>query len=466
MAEQLLPGPLQPTSLVIFGITGDLAKRKVLPALYHLIKDNLLPEQMALIGTSRRELSIDELLSDVELCVLETDKVCDPEALRQFRERLRVVQLDPVNGADYERLASLLDEIETEQGVCMNRLYYLSIPPQVYGPIVRQLGEHGLNGSCRHGTAASRLLIEKPFGYDLASAEALIVETAEHFQEDQLFRIDHYLAKETAQNILTFRHHNPLFADVWDHNHIQSLAITAAEHIGIEGRANFYEQVGALRDLIQSHLLQLLSLTTMELPAEGDSAKAIHTAKQQLLASIEPIDASGGAVMRAQYDGYRDEVGNAESTTETYVSLQLAIDNDRWRGVPITLTTGKALAAKRTDITICFGAMHEEPNKLTFRLQPNEGIDIELRVKKPGYEHRLQTAAMDFSYHQAFDDHGHPDAYERVLVDAVRGDRTLFATSEEVRLSWRILQPVLDAWSQSSDDLQFYAVGSTGPVTE
>ena len=458
------PNDLQPAILVIFGISGDLARRKVLPAIYHLFKDNLLPEHIEIVGTSRRELSIDELLSDVELCVLESDNVCDPDALQRFRDHLRLEQINPVAGEDYERLKSVLSSIEAAHGVCMHRLYYLSIPPQVYSPIIRELGEHGLNQACEHGNGQARLLVEKPFGYDLKSAVDLIETTNAVFDENQIFRIDHYLAKESAQNILTFRQQNPLFRDVWNNQHIDSVHVAAYEKIGIEGRGNFYDSIGALRDLVQSHLLQLMALTTMQLPAAVDNTLSLHEQKQQLLEATTIYPAAGGepTITRGQYRSYRDEVGNTDSMTETFVSLQVWIKHPEWEGVPVTLSTGKALLEKRTEVTVRFKAPGSDgdANQLTFRIQPNEGIDVGLTVKKPGFAHELQGADMDFSYMTTFNEDGHPDAYERVLVDAVRGDHLLFATSEEVLASWRILQPVLDLWQKSADDLKFYDTGA------
>ena len=456
---------LPPSILVIFGITGDLARRKVLPALYHLSKDHLLPADFEIVGTSRRPLDIDEILKVLELRLLEIDSVCDPAELQLFRRHLRVIQLDPANGDDYDQLHSTLDDIESEHHTCMNRLYYLSIPPQVYGLVVQSLGSRGLNQGCQHGKAESRLLVEKPFGYDYASAEALIATTAAAFQENQVLRIDHYLAKETAQNILTFRLHNPLFASIWNNHNVQSIDIVAFEKIGIEGRIDFYEHVGALRDLIQSHLMQLLTLTTMDLPPRTGDSAAVHTAKQTLLAAVvSPApDKVTSKVVRAQYEGYRDEVNNPNSTTETFVSIQLEIANERWQGVPITLRTGKAMSTKRTDITLCFGHIGPDTadNQLTFRIQPNEGIDIQLLVKKPGFEAEVYPASMDFSYQTTFEEPGHPDAYERVLIDAIRGDHTLFATSQEVLASWRVLQPILDQWDKDDSDLKTYPVGSS-----
>lgn len=453
---------MQPAIIVIFGVTGDLAKRYLLPALYHLIKDDLLHEKTEIIGVSRRKVSANELLKEVELCVNEQDGACDERALERFRRRFRMARLDPVEPADYDELLKTLNSLEEIHGLCMNRLYYLSIPPSVYRPVVRNLGRAGLNKSCQHGEAATRLLVEKPFGYDQASAEELITETNRWFSRQQVFRIDHYLAKETVQNILTFRKTNPIFSTLWSNEHIGKITIEAYEKIGVEGRASFYENMGALRDLVQSHLMQLLALVTMDLPKD-DNSHSLHAAKQQLLAATQPVKPNqiNKTVKRGQYKTYRREVGSPYSNIETFVRLQLAIANERWIGVPVMLVTGKALNKKRTAITVEFKAEVGSPsNQLVFRIQPNEGIGLELCVKKPDFVRELQVAEMDFSYQNTFGDHGHPTAYERVLVDAVRGDQSLFATDEEVLESWRVLQPVLDAWSVDSSDLFFYPSGS------
>lgn len=458
---------LDPAIIVIFGITGDLAQRKLLPALYHLIKDNLLHEHSQIIGVTRRDISARDLLDNTKLCVLEADKACDPTSLKRMAEKLSMYKMDLANGEDYDRLREHLNNLETKHGMCMNRLYYLSIPPQVYEPIVNHLGEHELNASCQHGNAATRLLIEKPFGYDLPSAHQLIDALGQHFHEQQIFRIDHYLAKETVQNILTFRFHNPIFEPLWSQEYIERIDIVASETIGIEQRAAFYEQVGALRDFIQSHLLQLLAIVTMEQPQRMDSS-SIHAAKLKLLESIEPIPADHIAerAIRGQYDGYCEEVHNASSTTETYAAVRLHIANSRWQGMPITIRTGKALDIKTTEVRLTFRhGTSQHTNTLTFSVQPHEGIGIDLCVKRPGFDHQIESANMDFSYERAFDDHGHPDAYERVLVDAVRGDRTLFATSDEVLAAWRVLQPVVEAWSRSGEGLHRYKKGSAGPQT-
>ena len=454
---------LSPTIIVIFGITGDLSQRYLLPALYHLIKDGLLHEDTEIVGISRGDTSADELLNKVELCVNEADKVCDPDALHKMHSKTRMFQMDVDNKKDYQRLRDELQAIEREKGMCMNRLYYLSIPPQVYSPIIAQMGEAGLNASCEHGRAMTRLLVEKPFGYDMTSAEDLITRTGAVFGEDQLFRIDHYLAKETVQNILTFRFHNPIFETLWNNQHITQIEISASEKIGIEGRAHFYEPVGALRDFIQSHLLQILAIATMDQPEQMDS-EHIHASKQAVLAQVTAVreDQVANHAVRGQYEGYKQEVGNDSSTTETFTGIKVFIDSDRWRGVPITIWTGKGLAEKKTEISVSFKAQSGDANRLRFRIQPNEGIELDLFTKKPGYDTELQTVAMDFSYNQNFADHEHPNAYERVLVDAVRGDHTLFATSQEVLAAWRIVQPVLNSWAADTSDLKSYPLGSDG----
>jgi glucose-6-phosphate 1-dehydrogenase len=456
---------LEPTIIVIFGITGDLARRYLLPSLYHLMKDGLLHEQTEIIGVTRGPASAKELFEKVELCVNEIDNICDPDALRAMHERTTMFQMDLNDPAGYDALLHKLNALEGQKGICMHRLYYLSIPPQAYLPVIHLLGERGLNTSCQHGRAVTRLLVEKPFGFDLRSAKELIAETAKVFDEEQIFRIDHYMAKETVQNILTFRFQNPIFEALWSQKHIASIEISAKEEIGIEGRATLYEPLGALRDFIQSHLLQILGIVTMDKPEVLDS-EHIHEAKQAVLQLIEPVPANqvGERVVRGQYRGYREEVHNPDSVTETYAAITVFIDNPRWQKVPIRLLAGKALDERKTEICVTFhGTPDASSNQLRFRIQPDEGIELDLVTKKPGYTQEIQTTAMDFSYHNDFDNHGHPNAYERVLVDAVRGDHTLFATSQEVLASWRVVQPVLDDWAGQSDDLLFYKYGVSDP---
>ena len=433
--------------MVIFGVTGDLSKRYLLPALYHLMKDGLLPKPFRIIGTSRQPLELDDFLGHVELCVLEKDNVCDPAVLASLREAMELFRLDPVDDKDYERLNERLDTLENEQGVCLNRLFYLSIPPQLYSGVVSRLGAAGLNGSCRHGNAATRLLVEKPFGFDLASAEDLITETAGVFSEVQTYRIDHYLAKDLVQDILLFRRENPAIEARWNGEHIRKITITAYETIGVEGR-HFYDEIGALRDLIQSHLWQLLGLVIMELPDSG-AGEAIHAGKAEALRSIGPLAAEriGKDSVRGQYDGYKPEVGNEDSATETFAGLRLELPAGRWQGCEAVIATGKSLNEKRTEICIAF----KDGSSVYFRVQPDPGIEL-----SSGLE-----AVTDFSGKETPLTHENPDAYERVLIDAIRGDQTLFASADEILASWHSLQPVLDTWTKGEPALQYYPKGSS-----
>ncbi len=382
-------------------------------------------------------------MDTVELCVLEKDNVCDPEGLRRVKSALQTFQLDPGQQEDFRKLSKLLDSFDT--GGKRNRLFYMSIPAAAYPPIIRNLAAAGLSEN------RNRLLLEKPFGYDLKSAEGLIKLLSDDFGEEQIYRIDHYLAKETAQNLLAFRMHNPIFVPLWDSEHIQHVHIRAAETIGIEGRAAFYEQTGALRDFIQSHLMQLLAITLMDVPTDM-SSQAIHEAKRHFLEGLEPAEPA--KAVRGQYASYREETGNPDSRVETYASLRLKHGSRRWQGTDILLETGKALDRKSTEITVEFKTPHERRrNSLVFRIQPDEGISLDLVVKEPGFEDRMEHAALDFRYHDTFRDRQHIDAYERVLMDAIRGDRSLFASDHEVLATWRVLQPVLDAWTGSGEGL-------------
>lgn len=458
---------LDPSIIVIFGITGDLARRYLLPSLYHLMKDGLLNDKTSIVGVTRRNVSMDELFDQVELCVNEVDKVCDPEALRAMHDRTSMFQMDLDDPKSYDALLAKLNSLEDSAGVCMNRLYYLSIPPQTYASVIRLLGQQGLNKSCQHERALTRLLVEKPFGFDIASAEALVSEIARAFDEEQVFRIDHYMAKETVQNILTFRFRNPIFESLWNRDHISKIEISAKQKIGIESRAAFYEPLGALRDFIQSHLLQILGIIAMDKPEVLDS-QHIHANKQALLEQIEPVPADKitERVKRGQYEGYREEVSNPASVTETYADVTVFINSPRWQGVPVRLVTGKALDERKTEVCVTFrgDGPASDSNRLRFRIQPNEGIELDLLTKRPGYADNLQTTVMDFSYRNDFRNHGHPDAYERVLVDAVRGDHTLFATSGEVLAAWRAIQPVIDVWSGNDNGLIKYEPGTSEPA--
>jgi len=457
---------LEPAILTIFGITGDLSRRKLLPALYHLAHDELLPETIKIVGISRRGTTTDDVLSTMKLSVEASGGArCKKEVLAFLKERISIVDMDITDEKQYTGLKKQLDSIETTTGICMSRLFYLAIPSTLFGSVIKRLGKHDLNKGCQHGKAHSRLMIEKPFGYDLKSAKNLISQLQESFTEEQVYRIDHYLAKETVQNILTFRFQNPILNNSWDNGSISHIMVTAAESIGIEGRVAFYEQIGALRDLIQSHLLQVVALITMDEPKDM-SSKEIHRKKAELLNAIKPPngDQMETRAIRAQYASYKKEVKKAKTTSETYAAVHLSIDNERWRDVPILIRTGKSLADKVTEITIVYRDTNntERTNTLTLRIQPSEGIVLDLKIKKPGFEEGEDHVQMDFCYTEQMKV-SHPDAYERVIVDAMRGDKTLFATSEEVLASWRITEPILDAWQSNLCKMNSYKNGSWGP---
>lgn len=456
----------QPLVLVIFGITGDLAQRKLLPALYQLAKAGELPEQMRIIGVSRREVAKDDVFTQLPSFVGED--TYDTAVEQKLKDHTEMRQMDLLDKAAYESLLVRLREIEAETPEAGCRLYYLSIPSQAFSPIIRLLGETGHNTPVPGGDA-TRLLIEKPFGYDLASARELIAVLAEHFAENQVYRIDHYVAKETVQNILTFRFRNPLFESIWNNRHIDHISVVAHEKLDIGTRADFYEQTGALRDYIQNHLLQLLAITTMGRPDKLDS-DGIHEEKIKLLEAIQPVAPNQVAdqTVRGQYDGYRTEVGNPSSNVETFAQVKLWIDNEDWTGVPVILETGKALSEKLTEISICFRQPEdaaEEQNKLVFRIQPREGITLHLQTKRPGIQNITDGADMDLDYAKSFSERP-ADAYERVIVDAIRGDQTLFASSAEVIRSWEIVRNVQEQWAHGDTGLLKYPKGSAGPAAQ
>lgn len=431
-----------------------MSRRKLLPAMYNLLAQDLLPADTQIIGLSRSPLTVGKLLGTVSWQVLGQGKVFNPISLAKLRKSLTTLQINPTKPKDYQRLVRLLNKIDPLG--TRERLYYMSVPAKAYKQVVEQFAAHGLN------TKNTRLMVEKPVGYSLKNAKELLDLTSKAFSEEQIYRIDHYLAKETAQNLLAFRVHNPIFAPIWNSKHIKSIHIRALETIGIEGRANFYEQTGALRDLVQSHLLQLLALTMMDVP-HALSSESIHECKQEFLKKLSA--GSPSQTVRAQYIGYREETGNPDSSTETYIMARFKHRSKRWSGTEIVLETGKCLKEKTTDVTIHFKLPYQtRDNKLTLHLQPNEGISLSLLVKEPGLRSLMHPTALGFRYSDVFEQTQHVDAYERVFMDAVRGDQALFASDIEVMETWRVLQPILNNWKRrGSDGLQFYERGSSGP---
>ncbi len=445
-----------PLLLVIFGISGDLAKRKLMPALYRLIEQAGMPQEFKIIGISRQaDYSVDTLFTHINEFLKEPNSY----QLDFLKDHTTIVHNGLQTTEDAESLRNTLEQESQQLGSGTQRIYYLSIPPAAFPQLMQLLGDTSHNTPFANEFNAPRLLVEKPFGYDSESAAALIASAHTSFSESQIYRIDHYLAKETAQNILAFRFKNSLFESIWNDRHIADITIVAHEQIDIEGRANFYEQTGALRDIIQSHLIQLLALVMMEEPTELTSP-AIHNKKLELLQAIAP--ANPKYAVRGQYDGYREAVSNPNSSTETFARVALHVDSEQWRNTTIMLETGKALDQKATFVQVTFRAHDADgakPNILTFELQPNEGISLELQAKQPGLANDTQPVRMEFDYGRSFDTPT-AEAYERVIMDAIRGDQTLFASGEEIMAAWRAVDPVLHDWiNNGQQGIRLYKKG-------
>jgi glucose-6-phosphate 1-dehydrogenase len=475
--------PVHPTAITIFGATGDLAQRKLLPALYNLAHDGALPERFNLIGTSRSEHSDDEFR---ELAADAIRKYSRREPDEQVLERLLAeVRYVPGSFDDptvYTRLGEVLGEFDAEGGDPLNRTFYLSTAPAFFPVIIEALGEAGLN---HLDNADVRVVIEKPFGTSLAEAEELNRRVLSVFEERQVFRIDHYLGKETVQNVLAFRFANGLFEPLWNRNYIDHVQITAAEDIGIGSRASYYDSAGALRDLVQNHMLQLLCLLCMEPPVMF-TADEVRDEKVKVLRAITPpaVEEVPEMSIRAQYTagavggeevvGYHEEEGvPSDSATETYAALRLEVDNWRWAGVPMYLRTAKRLARKVTEIAVVLkpvphlgfqqdGTQDVRPNQLVMTVQPNEGVSLSLGAKVPGTRMRIRPVNMEFLYGTAFMSES-PEAYERLILDVMRGDATLFTRNDEAEAQWRIIDPIEQAWAAGLAPPTTYEAGTQGP---
>jgi glucose-6-phosphate 1-dehydrogenase len=483
LVEGLERLPVHPTTLVIFGGTGDLAKRKLLPAIYNLAHEGALPERFNLIGVSRSEMPDDEYRELARQSITQfSRREADPQVLESLLGRIRYVGGTFDDPSVYERLETAAVEYDEEAGIPFNRVFYLSTAPAFFPVIVGQLGERGLD---RRENADVRVVIEKPFGTNLEEARQLNREVLEVLDESQVFRIDHYLGKETVQNMLAFRFANGMFEPLWNRNYIEYVQITAAEDIGVGTRAGYYDSSGALRDLVQNHMLQLAALLCME-PPVNFSADEVRDEKVKVLHAIEAPDpqAVDEMTIRGQYSAgmaggeesraYLDEEGVPDSSrTETYVALRLEVDNWRWAGVPIYLRTGKRLARKVTEIAVTLkpvphlafsqaGSLGVQPNQLVLTMQPNEGVSLSLVAKIPGTRMKLRPVNMEFLYGTSFLSQS-PEAYERLIMDAMRGDATLFTRDDEVEAQWRIIDPILQGWSQSDGAVPQYEAGTDGP---
>jgi glucose-6-phosphate 1-dehydrogenase len=484
LVEGLERLPVHPTSLVIFGATGDLAHLKLLPALYNLAHEGALPERFDLIGVGRRDQEHEDFRDAVSASIERySRRPPDPDVLEGLLSGVRYVQGSFDDDGVYAELVRTLRDFDERAGRPMDRVFYLSTAPEFFPLISRKLGSVGLN---EVENAEVRIVIEKPFGYDLASARALNAELLEVFEETQIFRIDHYLGKETVQNLMALRFANALFEPVWNRNYIDHVQITAAEDIGIGGRAGYYEGAGALRDLVQNHMLQLLALLAMEPPTAFD-ADRLRDEKLKVLEAIVPASVEDVASMavRAQYGpgvvggvrapGYLEEPGvDAGSRTPTYAALRLHVSNWRWAGVPFYLRTGKRLARKLTEIAVILkpvphlafqssGSVGIQANQIVFTLQPDEGVSLSIGAKIPGSRMRIRPVNMEFRYGTSFLSES-PEAYERLILDAMRGDATLFTRNDEIEALWGIIDPILDAWKADTiSAIPQYASGSSGP---
>lgn len=459
-----------PTVLVIFGATGDLASKRIFPALIELSKAALLPEKFKIIACARTKHTTEKFVEVLKNSIL----VKDEDAWQEIARKITYLPLDLAENLNLGEITKYIEGFEKEINACPQRIFYMAISPSIFAKSFGNFGKNNLHIGCALHNTKPRIIIEKPFGRDLKSAQNISTILSGYFKEDQIYRIDHYLGKETVQNIFAFRFANEIFEPVWNNKYIDHVQITTAEHIGVEKRGEFYDTTGALRDIVQNHLIQLMTLVTMEEPETFD-AKTITQKKLEIINKIKKLSLQEieNSTVRGQYEGYlQEEKINPTSQTESYALVKLAIENERWQGVPFYLRTGKKLMGKVTSIIIQFKEKDHKlfenfwetplPNHITIQIQPNEGIGIRLAAKKPGLDTALEPVDMEFCYKTSFDT-PQPEAYERLLLDVILGDQSLFLSQDIIEASWRIIDPIEEVWQRGKPNLASYKPGSWGP---
>lgn len=460
----------KPLVFVVFGATGDLARKRIFPALLKLYSAKLLPEKLKIIAAARTTHT------DVKFreYLIENLQAVGTTSIESFLQNVVYLPLDIAEDKNLAQIKQSISDFENQTGACPQTIYYLSISPDIFTSAIDNLGKDNLNISCDNHKTKSRVIVEKPFGSNLESALTLKILLDKYFSPEQIYRIDHYLGKETVQNIFAFRFGNEIFEPIWNNEYIDHIQITASEYVGVENRGAFYDKTGALKDITQNHLLQLLAIITMEEPASF-TAQEINRRKMAVLNDVQKLtpEQVATSTVRARYEGYlQEEKIDPQSQTETYALVKLEVDNPRWKGVPVYLRTGKKLPGKVNSIIMQFKDTRHKlfkdleqkptPNHITLQIQPNEGIGIRLVAKKPGLTTTIEPVDMEFCYKSSFDI-PQPDAYERLIIDVINADQSLFIAQDVIEECWRIIDPIRDGWDKGRPALAAYKPGNWGP---